>query len=115
MKALYAMQYAGQESAGVGALYVGDGFVLGVDIGGCRYEGSYTESGGRLRGQATMSAPDNGTATLVTGQELEPGQSILLEVDWPFVDGELADGEPRALSVAGLEVLVTFEKVGDIL
>ena len=114
MKALYAMQYAGHESAGAGALYVGDGFVLGVDIGGCRYEGSYTESGGRLRGRATISAPHSGTATLVTGQVLQPGQSIPLDVDWPLVDGELADGETRALSVAGREVLVTFEKVGDI-
>ena len=111
MKALYAMQYAGHEGAGVGTLYVGDGVVLGVDIGNCRYNGTYIEEGGRLKGTATMSAPLSSEATLVTGAVLEPGQSISLAVDWPE---DLDDGEPKTVYVAGREVLVVFEKVGDI-
>ena len=111
MKALYVMQYAGQESAGAGALYVGDGHILGVDVGNCRYKGSYTKQDGRLKGTATMSAPPDRQAILVTGTALQPGQSIPLEVDWPE---NLGDGQPRTVSVAGRQVHVVFEKVDDI-
>ena len=111
MKALYVMQYVGQESAAAGALYVGDGHILGVDVGNCRYKGNYTKQGGRLKGTATMSAPLDREAILVTGATLQPGQSIPLEVDWPE---NLDDGQPRTVSVAGRQVLVVFEKVDDI-
>ena len=113
MKALYTMQYVGQEGTGAGALYVGGGIVLGVDIANCRYNGTYVEERGRLIGTASLSAPtDREAGPLVTGAVLGPGESIPLKVDWP--EGDLDDGKPRTLSVAGREIAVVFSKIGDI-
>lgn len=109
MSALYAMRYLGQTGAGAGAIYIGKGKIAGMDVGGGRYEGTYTESAGRLKGSATLSAPLG--ATLVTGQQLQPGTKIPLSVDWP---ASFADGAAQPISVAGRAVQVTFEKISDI-
>jgi hypothetical protein len=107
--ALYAMRYVGNAGLGAGALYVGRGKVAGFDAGGGRYDGTYTEQGGRIKGQATLSAPTG--ATLVTGQMLPSGAKIPLTVDWPT---NFADGNPHPINVGGKQVHVTFEKVSDL-
>jgi hypothetical protein len=40
MSALYTMQYQGHVGSGGGAIYIGKGIVLGVDVSGARYNGS---------------------------------------------------------------------------
>jgi hypothetical protein len=67
MSALYIMRYVGLTGTGAGAVYVGKGKILGVDITGGKIEGTYTEEAGRLKGQVVMLAPRGG-GTLVTGR-----------------------------------------------
>jgi hypothetical protein len=109
MSALYAMRYLGQAGVGVGAIFVGKGKIVGIDVGGGRYDGSYTEQGGRLKGTGTMTFPTGGT--LVTGQQAPQGTKIPLTVDWP---SNFADGSAHPLTVQGRAVQVTFEKIGDV-
>jgi hypothetical protein len=103
------MRYLGQTGIGAGAMYIGKGKVAGVDVGGGRYEGKYTEQDGRLKGTATLSAPQG--AVLVTGQQMPAGAKIPLAVDWP---SNFANGAAQPISVAGRTVQVTFEKIADI-
>ena len=110
MSALYAMRYLGQSGVGMGAIYIGRGVIIGVDVANGRYSGTYTEEGGRLKGNARLSAPPGG-AILVTGAQLPEGQAIPLQVDWP---ANFADGSAQTISVQGMPVQVTFEKIGDI-
>lgn len=110
MSALYAMRYVGQGGLGLGAVYVGRGKIVGVDASNGRYEGAYSEQGGRLNGTVVLTAPPGG-ATLVTGVQLPAGQKVSFTFDWPPTFG---NGQPQQLSVAGRTVTVTFEKVGDI-
>ncbi len=109
MSALYMMQYVGVAGGGAGAIYIGKGKILGMDIAGGRYAGSYTEQGGRLKGNATLSMPQGGQ--LVTGQQVPPGTKIPLTTDWP---ADFANGRPQTVMVAGRSVQVAFEKIGDI-
>lgn len=110
MSALYVMKYAGQADAGGGAVYIGRGKVLGVDITGIKYDGSYTEGAGRMKGTVTLISPPGG-ASLVTGLQLSGGQKIPLTIDWP---SNFASGQPQQLGVAGRSVSVKFEKIGDV-
>jgi hypothetical protein len=109
MGALYVMNFVGQTGVGGGAVYVGNGKILGVDVGNLRYSGSYTEQGGRLKGTVALTAPTGGT--LVTGVQLSAGSRLTLTLDWPI---NFADGKPQALTVEGRPVHVLLEKVGDI-
>ena len=108
MSALYVMRYLGKSDTGAGALYIGKGIVLGVDTGGIRYRGIYTQSEGRLRAKVTMTA--TGDSTLVTGAILPAGQLLQITADWPE---DFADGTARQISIGGQQVSVMFEKVGD--
>jgi hypothetical protein len=107
--ALYVMNYVGQTGTGGGAVYVGNGKIVGVDVGNLRYHGSYSEQGGRLKGTVALTAPTGGT--LVTGAQLPAGSRLSLTLDWP---ANFADGKPQPVTIEGRSVHVTLEKVGDI-
>lgn len=109
MSAFYKMEYVGHTGLGIGALYVGRGVIIGADAGGGYYNGTYTDQGGRLKGNATLSMPKGGS--LVTGQQVPAGGKIPLSVDWP---SNFYDGKPQTVMVMGNAVRVVFEKVGDI-
>ena len=109
MSALYIMRYHGQQDQGMGAIYIGKGTIVGVDIGGGRYHGTFQDQGGRLRATVNLSMPQGGT--LVTGQQLQPGASVPITADWP---SNFANGQAQQVSVGGRLVQVTFEKVGDV-
>lgn len=108
MGALYAMNYVGQTGIGGGAVYIGDGKILGVDVGNIRYLGTYTVQGTRLRGTIALHAPTGGT--LVTGTELPAGSRIDLALDW---SANLADGQPQPVVIEGKPTHVVLEKIGD--
>ena len=110
MSALYIMRYVGLTGADFGCLYVGKGMVAGVDVGGIRYSGTYAETGGRIKGSVSMTAPSDG-AQLVTGQRLPAGQSIVLTIDW---SPNFSDGSQQSVSVASHPVHVTVEKISEI-
>ncbi len=110
MSALYAMRYLGQSGIGMGAVYIGRGSIVGVDVSNGRYHGTYTEENGRVKGNVTLSSPPGGSV-LVTGDPLPAGQSIPLTIDWP---SDFANGDARELSLMGHPVQVTIEKIGDV-
>ena len=110
MSALYAIRYLGSTGVGFGSVYIGKNVVVGIDVANGRYNGTYTEEGGRLKLTGNLSAPPGG-AVLVTGDQLPAGQSIPLIADWPT---NFADGSTQQITVMGKPVQVTFEKVGDI-
>ncbi|UPT97268.1 hypothetical protein J4G48_0003535 [Bradyrhizobium barranii subsp. apii] len=109
MSALYAMNFVGMTGTGGGAVYVGKGKIVGIDVGNLRYSGTYTEQGGRLKGSVDLYAPTGGT--LVTGAQVPAGSRWSIALDWP---ANLADGSPRALTVQGSPVHVVFEKIDDV-
>jgi hypothetical protein len=109
MSALYAMNFVGMTGTGGGAVYVGKGKIVGIDVGNLRYNGTYTEQGGRLKGTVALSAPTGGT--LVTGAQLPAGGRLSVTLDWP---ANFSDGKPQALTVEGSPVHVVFEKIGDV-
>lgn len=110
MRALYVMNYLGSTGLGAGVLYIGNGQILGTDVGMSRYEGSYVEEGGRIRGTAKITATIPGS-TLVTGAVLPPGGSLPISVDWPE---DFANGSAQLATVGRQEVQVTLTKIGDI-
>lgn len=109
MSALYAMNYLGQTGTGGGAVYIGQGKIIGIDVGNLHYNGTYTEQGDRLTGAVVLTAPTGGT--LVTGAQLPAGGRLGLAFDWP---SNFSDGKPQVITIEGRQVHVTFEKIGDI-
>jgi hypothetical protein len=126
MSALYAMRYVGTSrgsnrgssrgSGGgpanvrFGSVYIGRNIVVGVDTANARYNGTYTEEGGRLKFSGQFSGPQGG-ATLVTGHSPPQGQSIPLNADWPK---NFDNGATQQIMVMGRPVQVRFEKIGDV-
>jgi len=109
MSALYAMHFVGKGGRGGGAVYVGNGKIVGIDVGNLRYTGTFTEQDGRLQGTVDLYAPTGGT--LVTGAQVPAGSRWSIALDWP---ADFADGSLQALVVQGSPVHVVFEKVADI-
>lgn len=107
MSALYQMQFLGQSGAGAGAIYVGRGKVVGIDATGARYNGSYVDQAGRLKGTVTLTSA---SGMLVTGQSISPGTQVPITLDLP---ANFA-GHPQQIMVAGRPVTVSFDKIGDI-
>jgi hypothetical protein len=111
MSAFYLMRYAGTAGQGGGALYIGKGIIVGIDVLGGKYDGSYIEKDGRLRGTVKLTSPGAG-AHLVTGQTVGGGQSFDLRIDLP---ANFANGRPHTIiGVGGRPVQVTFEKVKNL-
>jgi hypothetical protein len=111
MAAFYLMRYAGTVGEGAAAIFIGKGIVVGVDVVGGKYDGSYEEKNGRLKGVVKLTAPTAG-AHLVTGQNVSGGQSFVLEFDLP---PDFANGRPQTIvGVGGRPVQVIFEKLKDL-
>lgn len=110
MSALYAIRYLGSAGTGFGAVYIGKGMFVGVDVSNGRYTGTYTESGGNMALSGTLTAPQGG-ATLVTGDQLAAGTSLQLSAVWPAT---FADGSAQQIKIMNKPVQVAFEKIGDV-
>jgi hypothetical protein len=98
MSALYAMRYS---EGGASAIYIGRGTIVGIGTRNGRYNGTYSEEGGRMKVNMTLSMP--------SGAGGQPIQQIT--ADWP---ANFADGQPHQIIVQGQPIQVTFEKIGDI-
>ena len=106
----YAIRFVGHLGMGLGGVCLLNGKVLGIDSNNVRYNGEYTEGGGRLKGTIRLSHPDGGT--LITGQHLPAGQLVPVTFDLSAED--FARGFPQSLLVAGNPVAVVLEKLGDL-
>jgi hypothetical protein len=109
MSALYGMNYVGQTGAGGGCIYLGNGKIVGMDIAGGRYHGSYTIQNNQMTVSVRLTMVTDGV--LVTGRHVPKGTRLDLSAVWPV---NFADGKPQPIQVAGSTVHVVFEKVGDI-
>jgi hypothetical protein len=109
MSAFYVMRYLGATGMGFGAIYIGRGTIVGVDVANGRYQGTYTERDGKLKATVTMSLPYGGA--LVTGTQVPPGTKIQMTADLP---ADFANGQAQQIMIQGRPVQVTFEKIGDI-
>ena len=109
MSAFYKMTYVGTSDSGHGALYIGKGVVVGIDIGDIRYHGTYTVNEGHLHLDVAMTAKVDGQ--LVTGQPLPAGKSFRVTGSVPE---NFADGRTYEVLVEGRKVLVVFEKIGNV-
>ena len=56
MSALYAIHYQGGAAVGFGAVYIGRGKIVGVDINNVRINGTYVEQGGRMKPNVILTA-----------------------------------------------------------
>ena len=110
MNALYVMKYTGTVDYGFGVLYIGKGHVLGSDVGGIRYKGTYTEKAGHLEFQMTISAAEGATG-LVSGKTLSGGETLSISANLPL---NFDNGHPHSALVDGAPINVEFEKIGNI-
>jgi hypothetical protein len=111
MSAFYIIRYAGTAGQGNGILYIGRGIVVGVDVVGAKYQGSYSDRNGCLQGSVKLTAPTAGSH-LVTGQIVPGGQSFDLRFNLP---ANFANGRPQTITgVGGVPVQVTFEKISEL-
>jgi hypothetical protein len=108
MSALYQMRYQGIAGNGHGAMYVGKGVVVGIDIAGFRCHGTYTMSGPNLQGEATLTSAGG---ALVTGQNVAAGAKVPVTFTLPTA---FDDGKYYQIVVGGKPVGVSFNKIGDV-
>lgn len=108
--AIYLVHFTGVPgSEGYGAAFIGNGLIMGSDISGGRYEGSYTVSHGRLRGSVTFQSIAG--STLVTGLTSASPINLPVEIDLPI---DFGNGQPQVIQVGGQPVTLTFEKMRNI-
>ena len=107
MSALYIMRYDGVAGAGHGAVFIGKGKILGVDITGARYEGTYALHGPNLGGAATLTSAGG---SLVTGQATPAGTKVQIVFNLPAN----ASSGTFELKFGGVPMRVALEKIGDV-
>lgn len=108
MSALYAMRYQGVAGTGHGATYIGKGKVLGVDVTGARYDGSYASQGANLAGTVILTSAGG---ALVTGQPVPAGTKVPIIFNLP---ANFGNGQFQSVTVGGRPVQVAFDKIGDV-
>ena len=108
MSALYQLRYQGVAGNGHGAMYIGKGVVVGIDISGARYQGTYTLSGTTIDGAATLTSAGG---ALVTGQDLPAGGTVAISFNLP---AGFDDGQYHQVVAGGRRVGVSFNKIGDV-
>jgi hypothetical protein len=107
MSALYVMRYEGVAGVGHGAVFIGKGKILGVDIKGAKYEGTYSSKNGGLSGAATLTSAGG---ELVTGEAVPAGTKVQIVFD---LAANQANGEFQ-LRIGGQPVRVLLAKIGDV-
>jgi hypothetical protein len=108
--ALYQMRYQGVSgSAGHGALYVGKGKIVGIDITGARYVGSYTSTAMTISGSVQLTSAGG---VLVTGLPVPAGTKV--PISFQNLPEDLGNGSFVQVMVNGQPVMVAFDKIDDI-
>jgi hypothetical protein len=108
MGALYQMRYQGVAGVEHGTIYIGAGTIVGVDLTGARYRGTYSDQEGTLTGSGTLTSAGR---ALVTGQPMPAGTRLRITFRLP---SQLGDSQFNTVDVAGGPVQVAFDKVADV-
>ena len=90
-KQLYAAYFTGATGVSVGLFLIGDGLIVGVDVGGLKYDGTLTVAlDGSYRGvvKYTLSPGQR----LITGAVAETPQEFAIRLELPrdFAQGAVA-------------------------
>lgn len=109
MSALYTMRYQGEAGLNAGAFYMGHGVVAGVRASGGRFDGTYTQSGGRVFIRFSLIVPAG--EQLVTGEVTREETIFQMGADWPL---DFANGKPQTVFLQDRPIEVVFEKVRDL-
>lgn len=110
MSVLFRVRYVGSEGAGVAAISIGSGKIIGFDGAEGLYQGKYIEENGRVRGSASYTLPPQWP--LVTGGTSDEGGPFELTFDWPA--SCISDGEPHQLFINGQPLKATLTRIGEI-
>jgi hypothetical protein len=89
---------------GIGALCLKRGVVSGIDTGGVRYEGTYTDKG-RLLASIILEVPAG--ARLATGGKIDKPSRLTLALNLPLD----FHGKKQTLIFQGRPIEVVFEKL----
>jgi hypothetical protein len=108
--ALYIAYFTGSGGSSVALYYIGDGKILGVDVGAMKYDGTYRiEADGSL--EVTISYLIPKSALLVTGQSNSQEQRISSQYKLP---AEFWNGQIVRIETPLGALNARFEKLKDI-
>jgi hypothetical protein len=113
MEGYFRIAFTGSAGSGLGILVLRDGVVVGADIGGVSYDGTYTEDVATkdVIFNVTMSAPA-GVTPVQTGVPLAAPASIPLA--GAIKQDDLRDNRPTLVNGPLGAVNVIFTKIRDL-
>lgn len=110
MSALYVLRLAGRPGCCVGAVYLGRGVVVGVDVAGIRYSGTCERSPQGIRFSVIADAPASG-AILTTGRFFPPGETAVIS---GLIPDDFETGASFDVQLLGASIAVALDKIGDV-
>ncbi len=110
-KALYVAYLTGVAGQSIGLFYIGDGLLVGVDVGTMQYDGSYTtRDDGSMEGAVEYVLPAG--ISLITGAPAVVAPTrIITKISLP---ANFADGRIVSIDTPLGPVNARFEKVKDL-
>jgi len=110
MSALYVLRLADRPGCCVGAVYLGRGVVVGVDVAGIRYSGTCERLPEGIRFHVIAGAPASG-AILASGRFFPPGEDTTIT---GLIPNDFETGASFDVRLLGASVTVSLDKIGDV-
>jgi hypothetical protein len=111
MEGIYVMYFTGSAGAGQGLLILKNGVIVGADVAGVVYDGSYTqEVGGTLDVKVHLTLPPG--SSLVTGAS---AGATPMEIDIPVkLPENFGNGQALALKTPTGPINIIFKRLRDV-
>jgi hypothetical protein len=106
MNGIYSITFRGANDWGFGMLLLRSGRIIGADVSGVLYDGTYRDERGAMAVNVTMTVPPG--ATLVQGGSPRP-QPYTVKFDAMLPDHALKDGTPVLIQMPPGPVNVIFK------
>lgn len=106
MGKFYIMEFVGGDGYGAGALHVGESTIVGADVTGATYLGTFENVNGSLSGNVEFTSAGG---QLVTGMPIPIGIKLPIKFS---VAQDFGNGSPVNIFIAGQPVQVKFRLVG---
>jgi hypothetical protein len=112
MEGFFQIAFTGTAGSGFGMLVLHKGIVVGTDVAGASYDGSYTENAftGELHFEITMNAPA-GVTPVQTGIPL--ATQISLPINASLLREDIGTEKPTLVQTPLGPVNVLFKKIRD--
>lgn len=105
---IYTITFRGEADWGMGMLIFQDGQIIGADVGGVQYDGSYIEEGTAVTFDVTMTVPPG--STLVQGTPAR-STAYTVPVKTPIPRKAFETGEPVLIDMGPGPVNVIFRRL----